>query len=76
MQQLNYLVWVFCTLLELKVTKFLFYKILGNLTRGQVVIDHLNKNLKNIIIVEQVDVEKCKQMFAWTAEYDHNTSFD
>lgn len=40
----------------------------GNLTRGQVVIDHLNTYQENIIIVTQVDVEKCKQLFLWTAE--------
>lgn len=42
----------------------------GNLTRGQVVIDHLNKNRENITIVKQVDVEKCKKLFLWTAEWD------
>ncbi len=42
----------------------------GNLTRGQVVIDHLNQKQKNIIIVEQVDVEICKQLFSWTADSD------
>lgn len=47
----------------------------GTLTRGQVVIDHLNKNQKNITIVEQVDVEKCKQLFLWTAEHD-SINFD
>lgn len=45
-------------------------ELYGNLTRGQVVIDHLNKNQKNIIIVEQIDVDKCKQLFLWTAEHD------
>ncbi|XP_037032013.1 pyrimidine-specific ribonucleoside hydrolase RihA-like isoform X2 [Bradysia coprophila] len=43
----------------------------GSLTRGQVVIDHLNRNQNNITIVEQVDVEKCKQLFLWTAGCDN-----
>lgn len=47
----------------------------GTLTRGQVVIDHLNKNQKNITLVLKVDVEKCKQLFLWTAEHD-SINFD
>lgn len=47
----------------------------GSLTRGQVVIDHLNRNQNNITIVERVDVEKCKQLFLWTAGCD-NIKFD
>lgn len=46
----------------------------GNLTRGQVVIDHLNRNQKNITIVEQVDVENCKRLFLWTADADDDES--
>lgn len=43
----------------------------GSMTRGQVVIDHLNRNRNNITIVERVDVEKCKQLFLWTAGCDN-----
>lgn len=47
----------------------------GNLTRGQVVIDHLQQNQKNIIIVEEMNVDKCKQLLLWTAEHD-GVNFD
>lgn len=45
-------------------------ELAGNHTRGQVVIDHINKNEPNAFIIEQIDVELFKKFMLWVCGHE------
>lgn len=40
----------------------------GTHTRGQVVIDHLEKNVPNMNMIEQLHEQACKDMILWAVD--------
>lgn len=40
----------------------------GKHTRGQVALDHLQKNPPNINMIEAIDVEASKEVFLWAVD--------
>lgn len=45
-------------------------ELAGHFTRGQVVVDHLNKNPHNVKIIELLCSSSCKDALLWTANPD------
>lgn len=41
-------------------------ELFGKYTRGQMVLDHLNKKPANVTVIESLCTEGCKQIFHWT----------
>lgn len=44
-------------------------ELAGSHTRGQMVIDHINKNEPNAFIIEQIDVELFKKFMLWVCDH-------
>lgn len=40
----------------------------GTHTRGQVVIDHLEKNTPNVKMIKRIDEQTCKDMLLWSVD--------
>lgn len=47
----------------------------GNFTRGQMVIDHLEKNKKNTFIIEKLDMDLFKKLMLWVCGHDIDLEF-
>lgn len=45
-------------------------ELAGNLTRGQVVIDHLGRSEPNVALIEEIDAEKCKRFMMWICDHE------
>jgi purine nucleosidase len=44
-------------------------------TRGQMVIDHINKNETNAFVIEQIDSELFKKFMLWVCEHESEFEF-
>lgn len=44
-------------------------ELAGVHTRGQMVIDHINKNEPNAFVIEQIDIELFKKFMLWVCEH-------
>lgn len=49
--------------------KFVTVELAGNHTRGQMVVDHRNKDSPNAFIIEKIDVELFKKFMLWVCEH-------
>lgn len=68
----NYLACCFIDpkMIKKKVARHVTVELAGKHTRGQMVIDHLDREQTNAFVIEEIEVERFKKFMMWVCQHD------